>query len=177
MNINGLPKHTNHPKYGILREAISSTKTDIIGLSEINIKWDRMYATNRLKQRVASWWEHSPHCSYAYIYKDLSSAVYQPGGTAVLSLKAAKNRVLPSTVSDPEGLDRWTSTLYNGKKSRELRIIQVYCPSLPSEMSSNSVYAQHHRNFLTKQITECPRKLFWRHLTQFAQERLQSNEQ
>ena len=57
VNINGLPKNTHHPKYGMLREAISTTKSDIVGLSEINIKWDRLYPTNRLKQRVSRWWK------------------------------------------------------------------------------------------------------------------------
>ena len=49
VNINGLPKHTTHPKYGILRESISQLNIDIIGLSELNIKWDRIYPTNRMK--------------------------------------------------------------------------------------------------------------------------------
>ena len=74
VNSNGLPKHSNHPKYGILRETISTLNTDVIGLSEINIKWDRIYPTNRLKQRVSNWWRNRPHCSYAYNYKDLSTA-------------------------------------------------------------------------------------------------------
>ena len=177
VNINGLPKLTNHPKYGILRETISSLKIDVIGLSEINIKWDRIYPTNRLKQRTATWWENTPHCSYAYNYKDLSQATYQPGGTAILSLNSSTSRTLPNSLSDPEGLGRWTSTLYNGKRDLKLRIIQIYCPSLPSELSHNSVYAQHHRYFLTKNIQECPRNLFFTHLQQFITERLQSQEQ
>ena len=107
-------KNTKHPKYGLLREAITSTNSNVRGLSEINIKWDRLYPTNRLKQRVSSWWDNSPHCSYSYNYKDLSQAIYQPGGTALLSINAATSRVLPNSLSDPEGLGRWTSTLYNG---------------------------------------------------------------
>ena len=126
VNINGLPKHSNHPKYGILRETISTLNIDIIGLSEINLKWDRIYPTNRLKQRSAGWWQNSPHCSYSYNYKDLSQATYQPGGTAILSLNSSTSRILPNTLSDSEGLGRWTSSLFNGKKNRRLRNIQVY---------------------------------------------------
>ena len=177
VNMNGLPKHSNHPKYGILQEAITKLKADVIGLSEINVKWDRMYPTDRLRQRVARWWENSPHCSYAYNYRDLSKAVYQPGGTAILSLGGASSRVLPHTLIDGEGLGRWTSTIYNGKRDIKVRIVQVYCPALPSEMSNNSVYAQHHRYFLTKNNTECPRKIFFSHLHRFISERLQSQEQ
>ena len=57
-NINGLPKHTSHPKYGILREIISNLNVDIIGFLELNIKWDRVYPSNRLKQRTVSWWQN-----------------------------------------------------------------------------------------------------------------------
>ena len=176
VNINGFPKHTNHPKYGILRQAITSNKTDIIGFSEVNIKWDRLYPTNRMKQRIASWWQNSPHCSYAYNYKDLSKAVYQPGGTAILSMNSATSRVTRNTLSDPEGLGRWTSTVYNGKNNQKVRIVQVYCPALPTEISNNSTYAQHHRYFLTKNITDCPRKLFFTHLRHFITERFNEQE-
>lgn len=177
VNINGLPKQTSHPKYGILREAITSTHTDIIGLSEINIKWDRIYPTNRLKQRTASWWRNTPHCSYSYNYKDLSQATYQPGGTAILCLNQTSNRILPNSLSDPEGLGRWTSSLLNGKHNLKVRVIQIYCPALPTNTANNSVYAQHQRYFLTKKINECPRKLFFIHLHQFITSRRQANEQ
>ena len=105
ININGLPKDASHPKNVTLREAIGLHNLDIIGLSEINIKWDRIYPTNRLKQRTVKWWENC-HCSYAYNYKDLSKATYQPGGTAVISLHATSHRVLNTTLSDPTGLGR-----------------------------------------------------------------------
>ena len=136
-----------------------------------------MYPTNRMKQRVASWWQNSPHCSYAYNYKDLSTAVYQPGGTAILSMNASTCRVSNNSLADPEGLGRWTSTLYNGKNNQKVRIIQVYCPALPTETTNNSTYAQHHRYFLTKNITECPRKLFFQHLQQFVSGRMDKQEQ
>ena len=57
LNINGLPKEPRHVKNSLIREAIASHHIDIIGLSEINIKWDRLYPSNRLKQRASRWWE------------------------------------------------------------------------------------------------------------------------
>ena len=177
VNINGLPKNTTHPKYGILRESISLLNIDIIGLSELNIKWDRVYPTDRMKQRTASWWQNPTNCSYAYNYKDLSQSTYQPGGTAIISRNSAANRILPNSLSDPEGLGRWTSSLYNGKHNLKVRVIQFYCPALPSALANNSVYSQHHRYFHSKNITECPRKLFFLHLHQFVTERINLNEQ
>ena len=176
INMNGLPKHDNHPKNGLLREAINTHQIDVLGLSEINLKWDRIYPSNRLKQRTARWWEHC-HCSYAYNYQDLSTAVYQPGGTALLSLNSSSSRVLPSTMSDPTGLGRWTSTLYNGKQNIRFRIIQLYCPPTPSKSSFNSSYAQQHRYFMAQDNHDCPRSLFFEHLSQFLVERLQAQEQ
>ena len=163
-------------KNGLLRESLALHHIDIIGLSEINIKWDRIYHSNRLKQRVFKWWENS-HCSYAYNYKDLSKAIYQPGGTALISLHSSSHRVIPKSLSDPHGLGRWTSTLYNGKRGINLRIIQVYCPSPPCSASFNSSYAQQHRYFLQSQLSDCPRQLFFQHLSTFIQERLQAQEQ
>ena len=85
LNINGLPKDVSHAKNGLLREAIACNNIDILGLSEINKKWDRVYPSNRLKQRIKRWWEN---CHYAYNYKDVSKATYQPGGTAIFSLQS-----------------------------------------------------------------------------------------
>ena len=175
ININGLPKDPSHVKNSILREAINIHKLDIIGLSEVNIKWDRIYPTLRLKQRVSGWWE-TCHSSYAYNYRDISKAIYQPGGTALISLHSTTHRVR-SSLSDPTGLGRWTSTLYTGKRNIQLRIIQVYCPPQPSALSHNSSYTQQHRYFLHKQIDGCPRTFFFNDLSDFLQERLQAQEQ
>ena len=176
LNINGLPKESRHVKNSLLREAIASHNIDIIGLSEINIKWDRLYPSNRLKQRASRWWE-SCHCNYAYNYHDLSTATYQPGGTALFSLHSTSHRVRSPSLSDSHGLGRWTSTLYAGKQGLNLRIIQVYCPPTPSPLSHNSSYTQQHRHFLNKNLSDCPRVLFFRHLSTFLQQRLQAQEQ
>ena len=174
ININGLPKDVQHVKNDTLRESIDRYKIDVLGLSEINVKWDRIYPSNRLKQRVSRWWEHC-HCSYAYNFQDLSKATYQPGGTALFSLHSSSHKVLSPTLSDPFGLGRWTSTLYNGQGIR-LRIIQFYSPPQPSPLSHNSSFTQQQRYFLTKHIEDCPRSLFLQHLSQFITERLQAQE-
>ena len=176
VNINGLPKDSLHVKNSTLREAIAHHHLDIIGLSEINLKWDRIYPSNRLKQRVSRWWENS-HCNYAYNYHDLSKATYQPGGTALISLHSASHRVLPSSLSDPEGLGRWTSTLYSGKQGINLRIVQIYCPPLPCPLSHNSSYIQQHRHFLNSKVDDCPRNLFFQHLSRFLDSRMREQEQ
>ena len=176
LNINGLPKESRHVKNSSLREAIASHHLDIIGLSEINIKWDRVYPSNRLKQRAAKWWE-TCHCSYAYNYQDLSKVTYQPGGTALITLHSTTHRIRPPSLSDSFGLGRWTSTLYSGKQGINLRIIQVYCPPPPSPLSHNSTYTQQHRHFLNMKISECPRTLFFQHLSTFLHERHQAQEQ
>ena len=116
------------------------------------------------------------HCSYTYNFKDLSTATYQPGGNAIISLDSMSHRVLPNSIYDPEGLGRWTSTLYNGKNGLHLRVIQIYCPPLPSSLSPNSSYSQQHRFFLSHNNEECPRTLFFHHLSQFLTSCMQSHE-
>ena len=94
-----------------------------------------------------------------------------------MSLHSSSNRVIPSSLSDPWGLGRWTSTLYRGKQDIHLRIIQGYYPSLPPKIVSNSTYAQQHRYFMTNNLHDCPRLLFFQHLSQFIRERMQAQEQ
>ena len=155
-NINGLPQNKHHPKYGLIRQQVHTHQIDILGLSEINLKWNQFSPYDRLSQRTSKWWENT-NCRYAYNSHDLSTAKFQPGGTAILSINQLSHKVLPSPPHDPTGLGRWTTTLYQGKKGTTLRIIQLYRPCKPYPQSPNGVYQQHSRFFLSKKIDTCPR--------------------
>ena len=67
--------------------------------------------------------------------------------------------------------------LFSGKQGLTLRVIQVYCPPMPCSLSHNSTYTQQHRYFLNSHISECPRILFFSHLSHFLHSRAQAQEQ
>ena len=176
ININGLPQHRQHPKYGTLREQVTTHHIDIIGLSETNLKWNRFSCYDRMTQRTSKWWENT-HCKYAYNIHDVSTAKFQPGGTALLSINQLSHKVFPSKSQDPTGLGRWTSTLYQGKNNTTLRIIQIYRPCKPNPQSASGVYQQHSRYLLSKQIDTCPRLQFLSDLHSFITVCLHNSEQ
>ena len=156
ININGLPQLRSHPKYGTIREQVIKCQVDILGMSEINLRWNKFSTYDRLSQRTSKWWENT-HCQYAYNSHDASTAKFQPGGTALISRNHLSNRAQPSRVHDSTGLGRWVSTLYQGQNQQTLRVIQLYRPCKPNPNSSNGVYQQHSRFFLLKNNPTCPR--------------------
>ena len=171
-----MPQQRNHHKYGTIREQVSTHHIDILGLSEVNLKWNRFSSYDRLSQRVSKWWE-TTHCTYGYNSHDLSTAKFQPGGTAVISINHLAHKVTPSRTQDPTGLGRWTSTLYQGKQNTKLRVIQMYRPCKPNPLSSNGVYQQHSRYFLSQGITSCPRETLLTDLFNFSMHCIQNDEQ
>ena len=176
ININGLPQSRSHPKYGTIREQVANCHVDIIGMSETNLKWNKFSTYDRLSQRTSKWWENT-HCHYAYNSHDLSTAKYQPGGTALISRNQLSNRAQPTQDHDPSGLGRWVSTLYQGQNHKSLRIIQLYRPCKPNPLSNNGVYQQHSRYFLLKNITSCPRQQILLDLHTFISNCLTNREQ
>ena len=100
VNINGLPQNRSHPKYGIIREQTNKYQVDILGLSELNLKWNKFSTYDRFTQRTSKWWENT-HCSYSYNYHDPSTAKFQPGGTAILSRNLLSHKAQPIRQQDP----------------------------------------------------------------------------
>ena len=176
ININGLPQHRSHPKYGSIREQVHTHQIDILGLSEINLKWNQFSSYDRMAQRTSKWWENT-NCRYAYNSHDVSTSKFQPGGTAILSINQLSHKVRPTPLQDPTGLGRWTSTLYQGKHNTTLRILQLYRPCKPNPQSPNGVYQQHSRYFLSKKVDTCPRNLLLSDLHDFITQCLTNSEQ
>ena len=145
-------------------------------MSEINLKWNRFSCYDRLTQRASKWWENT-NCQYAYNAHDVSTAKFQPGGTAIFSINHMSHKVIPTHSQDATGLGRWISTLYQGKKDTKLRIIQVYRPCKPNPNSSNGVYQQHSRYFLSKHNVTSPRTQWLSDLHTFITTCIQNSEQ
>ena len=129
-----------------------------------------------MAQRTSKWWENT-NCKYSYNQHDVSTAKFQPGGTALLSINQLSHKVIPSKLQDPTGLGRWTSTLYQGKNNTTLRIVQVYRPCKPNPHSPNGVYQQHSRYFLNKHNETCPRQQFLIDMHSFITQCIQNSEQ
>ena len=75
ININGLPQQRQHPKYGTLREQVTTHHIDIIGVSETNLKWNRFSCYDRMAQRTSKWRENT-HCTYSYNIHDVSTSKF-----------------------------------------------------------------------------------------------------
>ena len=138
-------------------------------MSETNIKWNTLSTYDRLPQRTSKWWENT-HCSHSYNTHDVSRAKFQPGGTAILSRNHLSHKAQSQRLQDHTGLGRWSSTLYQGRHDRLLRIIQVYRPCRPNPNSANGVYQQHSRYLLSKNNHTCPRTQFLHDLKNFLQQ-------
>jgi hypothetical protein len=80
-------------------------------MAELNKCWYLVPGNDKLKECTRGWWE-SAHHNLSYNWKEKKLAtVFQPGGTAVLSVDSSSHRVLQSG-QDPKGLGRWSWTLF-----------------------------------------------------------------
>ena len=92
-------------------------------------------------QRVASWWENSPHCSYAYNYKDLSEGVYQPGGTAIVSQSFQSHSLTQRALEDGQVRFRMGNTIWKLEYNSSLQ--QLGICTTPSILSHTKIQNVH----------------------------------
>jgi hypothetical protein len=73
-----------------------------------------MKEKDKWRNRTRGWWECS-HNVFGYNRNDSDfSSVFQPGGTANISIGNSSHRVIKSG-TDSTGLGRWVWTLFKGK--------------------------------------------------------------
>jgi hypothetical protein len=156
ININGVPSSAGDPKNKMIFNSIKSKQISILGMAELNKCWYLVPDRDKWKERTRGWWE-SAHHNLGYNRKDNELAtIFQPGGTAVLSIDGSSHRVIQSG-QDPKGLGRWTWTLYRGKNNIKLRVVSLYRPGKPSAPGPNTAFSQQQRFFNRSSDTRCPR--------------------
>lgn len=159
VNINGLPPTTANPKNRNIYNAITNKQIGILGLSEVNKCWHLMKEKDKWRNRTRGWWECS-HNVFGYNRNDSDfSSVFQPGGTANISIGNTSHRVLKSG-TDSTGLGRWVWTLYKGKHNVTLRVISAYRACKPSCPGPNTAYNQQLRYLNRHGDSRCPRTAF-----------------
>jgi hypothetical protein len=157
LNINGLPPSTDDPKNKLLYNSITNNQIGILGMTELNKCWHLLPDKDKWKERSRGWWETS-HSNLSYNRNDNTlSTVYQPGGTAIISIENTSHRIIKSG-QDPSGLGRWTWTRYRGKHNVSLRVICAYRPCQPSSAGPNTAYNQQQRYFNRIEDSRCPRE-------------------
>ena len=165
ININGLPQEKDNIKNKQLFNSIENSQTDIIGLTETNLRWHKLSQRNQWTERTQGMWESSNY-SIGYNQKDAGTSTFQPGGTMTISIGKTSHRV-HSTGKDTTGLGRWSWTKFRGSQNITLRTITAYRPCIPTTRGPSTVFSQHQRYLDSIDDTRCPREAMLNDLLRF----------
>jgi hypothetical protein len=159
-----------------LLEYLKMGQYDIAAFPEVNVHWSRVAPYNRLEERTLGWFE-TMHRSLAWNMQDKGKLRSLFGGTALLSMDDAANRVMASG-RDPTKLGRWSWTKYRGKNGIVLRVVCAYRPCVPASGSgATTVYAQQLQYFADTDRDVCPRSAFLIDLRRDIAQWMESGEQ
>lgn len=175
VNINGLPKHKEHIKNKQLFNSIENSQTDIIRLTETNLRWHKLAQKDQWTERTQGMWEAS-HYSIGYNQKDPGDSCFHPGGAMTLSIGRTSHRI-HSKGKDPTGLGRWCWTKYRGTQQISLRIITAYRPCQPTTGGPSTIYSQHQRYLDSMDNDRCPREAMLSDLLHFISDCRQEGDQ
>jgi hypothetical protein len=157
-NIHFLPHNSRNSRNEELLFDVQVGNFDIIGLAEPNVAWNLLPDEDRLRSRFKEYWE-ACHISASHNTWDSSNVdVKQIGGTLTLALNQLSYRVIKSGV-DSSGLGCWSWIRFQGKQGITLQAVTVYRPVV--SFGATSVYQQHSRYIHDKDLTGCPRDLFF----------------
>ena len=156
ININGIPKNKEQPKNKLITDAIIRTETDIMGMTETNLRWNKLALKDQWTERTKGVWECSHH-TIGHNLNDPGSTEFQPGGCITLSLGPASHRVTSKGMDDAK-LGRWTWTRYKGTNNISLRVITAYRPCKITNAGPSTVHSQHQRYLDNKDDHRQPRE-------------------
>ena len=151
-----MPKDKNQEKNKSIQEAIDRTHTDIIGMTETNLRWNKLPQQHQWIERTKGVWESSHH-TIGHNTRDIGQSEFQPGGCITLSLGSACHRAESKGI-DPTKLGRWTWTRYKGINGITLRVITAYRPCNITGAGPSTVHSQHQRYLDTKDDHRTPRE-------------------
>ena len=157
LNPGGIPIDLMNAKSKVLRQFITKTKVDAIGLIETNVNWRYATVSQRLPERTRGWWENI-HLNTACYEKFANPHPAQPGGVSLWSINKGAHRVMEQG-RDPRGLGRWVWTRYRGKGGVNIRFVAAYRPVL-NKTGILSVWSQQRSYFDSINDDRCPREIF-----------------
>lgn len=140
LNINGLGLSRNSVKNHDIRQHMELEEVDIMGISEVNIHWDKVEQRDSIWERTEGWFENVS-VSPSYNVHDPNASRDQPGGTLMLA-KDGIVHTIRGIGADDSGLGRWSWMKITGKHKYTTRVVTVYSPA-SSGRGVSSVYTQH----------------------------------
>ena len=156
-NINGLSRKVKLPKERMLRKIITDYDIDIMGISEVNINWNKVEQAERWEERTSEWWENFKSIT-AHNTEDEATRAVQQGGCLQVAQNKASNCFTDSG-RDPTGLGRWVWTRHCGKNGISLCVISAYRPCAPhSRLGQGTIHRQHLRYLHSHQDDRAPRE-------------------
>ena len=174
LNIGGLMQNKTHLKNQALRQILIHHQVDICCLTETNLHWKLLPPEERQYSRFQYWFE-TLHTNISYFESYPYTSWHQVGGTCLLSINEAANRVKDSG-KDPI-LGRWSWTRYRGKNDLTLRVFSAYRPTL-STGGTQTAYSQQKWYYQTQlNQNPCPRTTMIDDLCTQIQEAMQQGDQ
>ena len=136
-------------------------QVDIVAWQEIGVAFHMQQRCDRMRERMRDpRWTKVRVVSANNKHESIDNKQF--GGTSVMSVNSVASRVT-GTGCDETGLGRWSWMIFEGKKQWKTRIFSVYLPITSKQMAS--VYQQHKRYYMHKNVNVCPRKQLLKELT------------
>ena len=153
-----------------LRRVVINNEVDILGLTELNKRWNVIDDEHTIWTALRKW-RRTGRTYTAYNRHAVGSSPTLYGGTSLSLFDDIALRKLEHG-EDPRALGRWTWVSINGKQHHRTLLISAYCPCSNPGGGPETVWAQHVdkmteiKNELPEEIDN-PRKLFWYDLADF----------
>ena len=147
------------------KEWLIHHQIDICGWQEIGFANHVLKRHERMAERMRDLRWKGIRISTA-TNKNESIDRFQWGGTSVMSFDLFAH-MTKSTGVDQSGLGRWSWLLLEGHRGARIRVISAYNPFKTKPTQTTTVYAQHKRYFLEKNLDVCPRIQFRKDLCEF----------
>jgi Reverse transcriptase (RNA-dependent DNA polymerase) len=153
----GLSVHPKGDKMRRIKGTLDRTKTDILGIMEVDLMWKLLPSDSQIAARTHGWFESFQHMT-AY-YKALETqrrSIF--GGVSQWTMNKTVHRIIGGG-EDPTGLGRWSWQRYRGKDNVALRVVTAYRPSNSRE-GPLTVWNQHRAFFDNQNRDGDPREFF-----------------
>ena len=154
-NIGSLGVRPNSLKEDQLKNWMRLHQIDVTCLQEINVNWAKIRGRYRIHERFKKKDKEEFKLSYAFNKNEVRNT-FQRGGVCIHTCGPIL-ATTTTTGNDPRNLGRWSWFKFHGSDGIVVRVVSVYIPCKNLDPTqSGSVYAQHRRYYLRKNIESCP---------------------
>ena len=90
LNIGGIQASGRTPKNLSLQQFILEKEFDVIGMTEMNVRWKSLPVQERMQERILQWYGRGKATAISTYYEKYpGTSNFQPGGTSMLRLNEA----------------------------------------------------------------------------------------